>query len=119
MERGMKGRIGEDMFLGIFAMLYLPLHAELLAARRAAELLMEFQTVDCLEDDCSLLGPIINDFKGVLRSMEETSLNFVHREANNIAHKLACAGLGVSSEDRWVEPSPYFILDALLEDNQV
>ncbi|KAM1528722.1 hypothetical protein ACFX1Z_018027 [Malus domestica] len=97
MERGMKGRIREDMFLGIFAMLYSPLHAELLAARRAAELLMEFQTVDCLEDDCSLLGPIIND----------------------IAHKLACAGLGVSSEDRWVEPPPYFILDALLEDNQV
>ncbi|KAM1314212.1 hypothetical protein EV1_017777 [Malus domestica] len=125
MERGMKGRIGEDMFLGIFAMLYSPLHAdllaaaELLAARRAAELLMEFQTVDCLEDDCSLLGPIINDIKGVLRSMEGTSLNFVHREANNIAHKLACAGLGVSSEDRWVEPPPYFILDALLEDNQV
>ncbi|KAM1319207.1 hypothetical protein ACFX13_004362 [Malus domestica] len=71
------------------------------------------------EDDCSLLGPIIIDIKGALRSMEGTSLNFVHREANNVAHRLARAGLGVSSEDRWVESPPVFILDALLEDNQV
>ena len=43
------------------------------------------------EDDCSLLGPIINDIKGVLRSMEGTSLNFVHRKANNVAHMLILA----------------------------
>ena len=71
------------------------------------------------KDDCSLLGPIINDIKGVLCSMEGTSLIFVHREANNVAHRLAHAGLGISSEDRWVKSPPVFILDALLEDNQV
>ena len=32
---------------------------------------------------------------------------------------LARAGLGISSEDRWVESPPVFILDVLLEDNQV
>lgn len=70
-------------------------------------------------NDCLFLGPIINDIKEVIQSMDGTSLNFVRREANNIAHRLARVGLGVSSENRWVEFLPNFILDALLKDNQM
>lgn len=108
----------------------------MLAARRAAELLVEFQTansnlvlegdssvviavVSHSEIDCSFLGPIINDVKEVIQSLDGTSLNFVHQEANKVAHRLARAGLGVSSEDRWVAFPPDLILDALLEDNQM
>ncbi|KAM2330635.1 hypothetical protein ACFX1X_021438 [Malus domestica] len=71
------------------------------------------------ENDCSFLGHVINDIKEAIQSMDGTSLNFVRREANNVAHRLARVGLGVSSENRWVEFLPYFILDALLKDNQI
>ncbi|KAM1348930.1 hypothetical protein ACFX10_003132 [Malus domestica] len=113
-----------------------PLHAEFNAARRAVDFLLEHENftlnvvlegdssvaiaaVSRQEEDNSLLGPIINDIRGALHGLNGVMLQFVHREANNVAHRLARMGLGVSVEAPWEGDPPDLILDALLEDNQL
>ncbi|KAM2791299.1 hypothetical protein PS2_003098 [Malus domestica] len=82
-----------------------PLHAEFNAARRAVDFLLEHENFTLnvvLEGDSSV-----------------AIAAFVHREANNVAHRLARMGLGVSVEAPWEGDPPDLILDALLEDNQL
>lgn len=50
-------------------------------------------------EECSILyGSIINDVKSYLTSGPPCSLDFVHRERNNVAHLLARFGLSLVEE---------------------
>ncbi|KAM1268284.1 hypothetical protein ACFX13_000646 [Malus domestica] len=68
-------------------------------------------------ENYSTLGPVINDIRWLLQGLENITINFVHREANNVAQRLARVGLGCLVETRWNGDPPDLICDALLENN--
>lgn len=47
----------------------------------------------------------------------QLELNHVRREANNVAHRLARSGVGITTMVPWFEAPPDLILDSLSEDN--
>ncbi|XP_068339063.1 uncharacterized protein [Pyrus communis] len=49
-------------------------------------------------DDHSILGPIVNDNRVLLRSFVHAMTNFIRREGNGAAHRLARAGLRGTGE---------------------
>lgn len=135
MLRDCNGRFIAAIY-GNFCHISSPLQAELCAARRAVQFLYELQRFDepvalegdsCVaigavnqqEEDYSTLGPIINDIRGLLQGLENITINFVHREANKVAHRLARVGLECLVETRWNVEPPDLICDALLENNHL
>lgn len=67
-------------------------------------------------EDCSSLGPLINDLREFLTVIPQKKLSHIRREANQVAHRLARVGIGSSQELIWQGEPPGFIMDALSED---
>ncbi|KAM1342323.1 hypothetical protein ACFX2F_006659 [Malus domestica] len=68
------------------------------------------------EEDVSIMGPIINDTRRLLPSFPKVRASHVQREANQVAHRLACTESGSDTEMVWFEDPSDLIMDALLED---
>ncbi|XP_070672560.1 uncharacterized protein [Malus domestica] len=109
------------------------LHVELLAAESAllftkqihhhesqvvleGDFLITIATMNGHGDDSYPLGPIINDIGALLSDFLQTKLHHVRREENQVAHRLARAGVGSFQELIWLTEPPDLILNALFED---
>ncbi|KAB2623749.1 hypothetical protein D8674_037610 [Pyrus ussuriensis x Pyrus communis] len=92
-----------------------PLHAEVLAARFVALVLVQsshggagiiFERDSSLvlaalkqkHEDQSTFGPIIEDTKGLLQALGHCEFRHTNRDANHAAHRLARSGIGGTSD---------------------
>ncbi|XP_068329745.1 uncharacterized protein [Pyrus communis] len=113
-----------------------PLHAELVAARRAVLFIQDHFVDRCRiifegdssltlatmknhGDDTSFLGSLINDIKTFIKDISQKNFNLIRREANNVAHRLARAVIGCQQEVMCFEETPNFIADVLFEDASI
>lgn len=87
-----------------------PLHAEVLAARFVALVLVQSSHADAgiiferdsslvlADEDQSTFGPIIEDTKGLLQALGHCEFRHTNRDANHAAHRLARSGIGGTSD---------------------
>ncbi|KAM1021447.1 hypothetical protein ACFX2J_042343 [Malus domestica] len=109
-------------------------HAELFAARQAVLLAqtfchvgkrMIFESDSSLvlvamkgqEEDCSFLGPVINDLHFLLQSFPQSLVNYVQRGGNSAAHRLARVGVVSNQQLLWFEDPLDLLRDTLFEES--
>lgn len=68
------------------------------------------------DDDCSPLGPIINDLHFLLKTLPRQVLNHVQRESNSARHSLDRVGIDSYQQFVWFEEPPGLLRDILCED---
>ncbi|XP_042944640.1 uncharacterized protein LOC122278525 [Carya illinoinensis] len=61
-------------------------------------------------------GVVIEDIRSLLKDNMSWSVNFIHREANNVAHSLAKMALTCDEEIVWMEEGPPQIMNAVLKE---
>ncbi|KAB2605352.1 hypothetical protein D8674_005069 [Pyrus ussuriensis x Pyrus communis] len=68
--------------------------------------------------DLSPIGLIVEDSRVISRGITRVSFTVTHirRQANEVAHRLACFSLAFTRTSLWFEEPPDFILDVLFED---
>ena len=67
-------------------------------------------------DDYSQIGRIVGDCQGFLNSFNSIEVRHVYREANRVAHRLACVASFYSLDVFCLGETPSIIEDVLLED---
>ncbi|KAM2541766.1 hypothetical protein TB2_021289 [Malus domestica] len=68
-------------------------------------------------EDHSILGPIINDNRILLRSFVHATTSFIRCEGNNAAHRLAWAGLQGTWELIWAKNHPDMLANVLIDES--
>ena len=66
--------------------------------------------------DLSSFGLIVKDSREIASAITGVSFTHIRRQANEVAHKLACFNLSSITPALWFEEPPYIILDVLFED---
>ncbi|KAM1990519.1 hypothetical protein ACFX15_031778 [Malus domestica] len=110
-----------------------PLHAEVLAAKFVALVLVQsnhgsagiiFERDSSLvltglkqkDEDQSTFGPIIKDTKGLLQSLGHCEFRHTNRDANHAAYRLARSGIRGTSDVVWLDDPLDLLHDLLVEE---
>lgn len=104
---------------------------ELLACRRAVNLAIEMgiskltlesdckemvSKISSTEKDLSVHGPIVEEIKLLLRSLNEVAIRWVRRSANGAAHRLAKEGCQLGLCKTWFTEPLVCVRDVLIRD---
>ncbi|XP_062014027.1 uncharacterized protein LOC133730459 [Rosa rugosa] len=74
------------------------------------------QTINAEDEDASICGHVINEFRAMFSNYPMFSLAHVNRRANNVAHNLACTTPHSELSHSWFLYALEFIRDAILSD---
>lgn len=69
------------------------------------------------DDDCSLMGPLINNLRYLLQAFPQWMVTHVPREGNSTAHRLAHMGVGSNQSFLWFKDPPDLIRNILFEES--
>ena len=99
---------------------------EIIACRRALEFAGEAGFTDLVVEGDNLsvmkslaaswLGHIIQDIKGLTRSLRNVSFSYVRRATNSVAHGLVRYAKNIREDMYWMEENPPPVLEALCYD---
>ncbi|CAL9002973.1 unnamed protein product [Prunus brigantina] len=109
-----------------------PEHAEILALREALLFVKDFgpgpkmiesdaqgvtQAVQATVEDRSQFSCLISDCKFLFSQLEHICIQFVYRETNRAAHRLARLALTLPATLSWFQDPPDTVCDVLVEDS--
>ncbi|XP_061993627.1 uncharacterized protein LOC133711538 [Rosa rugosa] len=108
-----------------------PLHSELMALKQGVQFLHSMRVTSAvIESDCqvavvaltseqvdlSQVNALIAEVKDLLTPNAGIRIQFVPRQANNVAHRLASHGFESNVNHEWFVNTPELLLDALMYD---
>lgn len=61
-------------------------------------------------------GVVIEDVRSLIVDNQNRNINFIFREANNVAHLLAKFSISLSEKKVWIEDEPLQIIPSILKE---
>ena len=89
-----------------------------LKRKNEIEIEMDAQTVvlavTSLRNDESIFGAVVEDCRKLLKEVSGSSMRFVRRSSNQVAHTLTQASGSIAESKFWLNCIPIFICDAIV-----